>query len=305
MRRPVGILLGLAFAVLLLLRGRAEAACAQTTLSYTYAGNPRTACLYVNPGISSGTPVPLMVTVHGLNGNDDTFEHVTGMDGVSDTAFSAGHPFAVVYPETFPAGTGWDFINDPGYLENLITVQVPGVQAIDQTHVWGAGYSEGTYLVERSWACEVVPFVGIGNVAGNLNATILSGCTPPAGGVTFVKFHGTGDPVFPYNGGTGPGGTPVISALATALTWVGFNTMPQSVVGQPSVSYFPDTLNDGESVTDNVLVWACLTHTVTFYTIANGGHTWPGGTQTWPNTLGPTSQMVIASSIIWHALSGF
>jgi polyhydroxybutyrate depolymerase len=311
MRLPSGVLLGLAFAAAPLLGGRAEAACAQTTLSYTYSGNTRTACLYVPSGVSSGTAIPLMVTIHGLNGNDDTFENVTGMDVVADAGRTAGHPFAVVYPETYPAGGAWDFSapGDIGYLADLITVRVPAALAssgitVDQTRVYAAAYSEGAHLANRAWACGGVAFAGIGNAGENLNSTILSGCNPTSG-IPYIAFHGTDDQVFLYAGGTSPvTGNATYSTLFTVLTWVGFNTMPLAVAGGPTTTSFADTLNNGNSVTDSVSVWSCLTHTVTFYTITGGGHTWPGGTQAL-GALGATSQDVIASSIIGRSFIGF
>jgi hypothetical protein len=42
---------------------------------------------------------------------------------------------------------------------------------------------------------------------------------------------------------------------------------------------------------------------VTFYTIGGGGHTWPGGSQSTGTLLGPISQKLDASQVIWETLA--
>ena len=201
-----------------------------------------------------------------------------------------------------PASRGGAWADDPGalfgaddvgFLDALLTREV-SAHALDASRVYGAGYSNGGFMIERL-ACERPALLaGIALVAATLRDSVASRCTGPSRTPT-VLFNGTRDPIVPYNG------IPTLaSATDTAAFWAARN---QCAANERAVSNLPDLdRTDGTTVTVSRYT-RCVDSVVAQYTINGGGHTWPG-TQYASYTLGlgPTTQDIDATIELWQQL---
>jgi polyhydroxybutyrate depolymerase len=217
--------------------------------------------------------LPVVLVLHGAGGNGRQVEQQTGMSVAADEA-----GFIAVYPE----GSGrtslltWNAGNCCGYALREDVDEVAFVSALldevladypaDPSRVYVTGMSNGAMLAYRL-ACELSDRIaGIAPVAGALNVTPCR----PTRSVPVLAIHGAADEVVPYEGG------PPTRRLPGGETWVntsvadsvGFWAEHNECTGIPAV-----TEADSVTVTD---YGPCH---VVLYTIKDGGHAWPGGTQ--------------------------
>jgi polyhydroxybutyrate depolymerase len=106
-----------------------------------------------------------------------------------------------------------------------------------------------------------------------------------------IAFHGTADPIVPYEGGLAGRDGITFPAIADWIkSWVernGCNPDPDEIPanGDASGIRFSECEDGSE---------------VVFYSIAEGGHTWPGGNPMPEWLTGPTSQDIEASQVMWE-----
>jgi polyhydroxybutyrate depolymerase len=119
--------------------------------------------------------------------------------------------------------------------------------------------------------------------------------------------HGTSDPVVPYEGGAvygfrgqGQGGA-VLSVQSAARFWAQRNSCDLT----PRLTEPQDTdRRDGTRIKREVFVGCRQDADVVVYTIVNGGHTWPGGSEILPQVIvGKTTHDINASEILWEFFS--
>jgi polyhydroxybutyrate depolymerase len=269
-----------------------------TTLTLRQGGIERTALLYV-PSIYTGkTPVPLVLNLHGSGSTAEQERLVTAMN---KTANADG--FVVVYPQgAIPQGLGFDW-NVPGaplvggrkvpagspsdvaFIGELLT-QIEGTYCIDAHRVYATGFSGGARM-SSELACSLS--ARIAAVAPVSGLRFPSDCHATRA-VPVLSFHGTADPVDPYNGHGQPYWT--YSVLQAAKLWAARD----SCSAKPSGTHQPGvTLTSYRGCRNGA--------TVELYTIAGEGHEWPGG-PTLPPTLtkllGPQSNAVDANAVMWR-----
>lgn len=265
------------------------------TITIESGGRTRTGILHVPPTYVEGTPVPLVILMHGGGGNGAQAQQAYGMDAVADR-----EGFLVVYPN----GTGrlgnlftWNAANccsyayennvdDVGFLRALVE-ELERTYSIDPRRIYATGMSNGGMMTYRLGCRMADKLAAIAPVAGALNETT---CTP-SDPLPVIVFHGTDDQHVPYNGGVGPEtlyprvDQPVSSAIGF---WVGRDLCSTTPVTETSASgnIITDAYGGGVRGTEVVL-----------YTIRDGGHAWPGGTGSATGDV-PT-QEISASEIIW------
>lgn len=229
-----------------------------------FGGATRSYRVYLPAGYNPGSSYPLIIVYHGKGGTGAGIARKTGFDLVADA-----NAFLVAYPDGQNGNwvlTGTD--NDIDFTTTLIQ-SIAANYPIDPARIYASGLSEGANLV-GVLACALTDSIaGIAEVAGAIKWPFARRCVPsrPIAG---IFFHGTADPVIPYDGGPSLSGATVYSARQTAGFWAGVNGCPP-----PNTVYLPDTLSDGSQVTDTLETWSgCPEGTsVTFYTIRSGGHT--------------------------------
>jgi polyhydroxybutyrate depolymerase len=269
-----------------------------TTLTPTINGRSRVAIVHVPSGYRPATAVPLVVNMHGSQSTAIEQEGFTGMDATADA-----DSFIVVYPQgDIPAGGGFEW-NVPGqplfggaavpagapddvqFIQQLVTL-LEQRYCIDEHRVYATGFSGGARMASQL-ACDAsTMFAAVAPVSG---LRLPSPC-PATRPVPVMTFHGTADPVDPYDGNGQKYWT--YSVPVAAQRWAAQNgCSPSPVVSHPDPSVTLSSYGrcQGGSVVD-------------LYTIAGEGHEWPGGPhlpKAITRPLGPQTSAISANATMW------
>ncbi len=266
----------------------------------------RTYYLHVPASYDAAKPTPLVLAFHGGGGTGKGMVALTGFSTLSDQK-----GFIVAYPDAIDKH--WNdgrvvnpTVDDVTFVSGLVE-HLAGTLNIDRKRVYATGISNGG-IFSNKLGCELSgQLAAIGPVAGTLAENDAAHCAPKQP-VSVIAFHGTDDPLVPFNGGTvrssdigGIGGN-VLSASDTAAHWAKFD----GCTGTPALSDLPDAdTRDGTRV-QRVTLGSCQGgNEVVLYMITGGGHTWPGGLQYLPAlVIGRTSRDIDATQLIWEFFAG-
>jgi polyhydroxybutyrate depolymerase len=237
---------------------------------------------------------PLMLSFHGLGGTGAGQEKKSGFDAIADA-----NGFFVAYPNS--SGDKWRPLgenNDLIFTMKLIHT-LEAQYSIDPARIYAAGLSEGGGFTQQLACMFPDMLAGIAVVANNMNDGTAARCVSKKP-IAVLIFHGTDDPVSPYQGGDNYRGKPIWSTADTAKFWATSN----GCSAQPQIIHLPPIPGD-PAPTIKTTYEGCGDGTkVILYTIEGGGHTWPGSEPAGNKALGLTS-MLDASKIIWESLRAF
>jgi len=245
--------------------------------------------LLTTPSSHQGAPLPVVVDLHGLS-ESATLEAIT-------TQFSApaqADGFIVVFPQGTGNPAGWDV--DPGTgahpnhdidFMNAILDKLETHLCVDKSRIYVTGLSDGA-LFTSLLACTMADrFAAFAPVAG----IVMPVPCRPSHPVAIVAFHGTADPILPFNGGTAGTTPPPINLHGT-----GYPANVQAWAVEDGCNPLPtDT-----QVTIHVILrsYRCPTGAaVEFYIVLGGGHAWPGSQLS--ATTGPSTFEINATDLIW------
>jgi len=280
-------------------------------VNITWAGEERNALVHLPPRPGE---MPMVLNYHVLMGDPENQEDISQMNVVADR-----EQFIVVYPEGLlkgniqgwlPGGTGksWNGgtccpkdstskVDDVGfsielvsYLQSNMYNLTNGLYIVDPSRVYGAGGSNGGFMVNRV-ACEAPGlFAAIGPVAGvigNGRALVWGSdpydCPVRDHVVPVIHFHGKKDPMVPWVG------NPLL----------GFQSVPNYIKERKQLAH---TGNDRGTVSyQNGRV------TCTYYGTAKTNFTFcehPKG-HCWPGTQATCTHDISASDEIWNFFQQF
>ena len=217
---------------------------------------------------------PLVIVLHGSGADGETVRRMSNMDAMADLA-----GFLVAYPNGTTGRLGlrsdWNAgeccgsaesrnVDDVAFVKTLVdslSVRMP----VDRNRVYVAGFSDGGRMAYRV-GCELSTTVAaIAVVAGSLAD---AQCAPKRA-VPLIAFHGTADRDVPYTD--------------TSYTSPAVAPLPSVRDAPPSIQFW-SSHNSCKAVTlTRKSVHVTLTHfeqcagEVTFYTVEDGLHAWPGG----------------------------
>ncbi len=257
------------------------------------SGEKRAYLLYVPESYSPDTPVPLVIVIHGFAQWPAHQAYVSRWNELADE-----QGFLVVYPSGTSFPRHWRAAGDvPGSGSLSIDAQfisdlVDDLQqdySIDPARIYANGLSNGggtSFLL----ACELSDRIAaIGSVAGAYLYP-LDECTQDRP-VPLIIFHGTADPIVPYLGG--PSASFDIP-FPNIPAWVKAYAAHNHCASEPQI--LPSSGND----VSGMHYTGCEQGSdVLFYTIAGGGHAWPGGNPIPPVIAGRTSQSISATRLLW------
>ncbi|MET7842568.1 alpha/beta hydrolase-fold protein [Streptomyces sp. NPDC005356] len=273
----------------------------ESTVTVASGGQERTAIVY-RPANTHAGKLPVYLTLHGSSSRASEQVAVSGIEQSADR-----HGFLAVAPQgamaldrgyqwNVPGVTGTSGPDDEQYLTDLLdTLAATG--CADPQQVLATGYSGGGRMVSQ-YACDhpgrvtaIAPVSGLRAgvpVADDSGATRPDPATcAPKQPVPVVTFHGTADPVNPYDGGGQPYwgyGTP--TALAA---WA----------ERDHCRTGPVTAHVSEHV-DKVAYGACRGGSdVELYRVEGDGHTWPGSDIDF-GPMGPVTQEINATELAWQ-----
>lgn len=273
--------------------------------SLSFGGLTRTYLLHLPPAYSDTKPLPLVLALHGGGGDGQGMEKLTHLNTVADQ-----QGFIVVYPDGYQkywadgrGATSADKagIDDVGFLSRLIDTLVEQF-AVDRSRVYVTGISDGGFMTERL-ACDLTQKIAaVAAVAATMSQWEADHCAP-ARPIPFMLIQGAADPIVPAQGGAviGERGT-VIPTSETLQKWTTFDSCtPPAQTGTE-----PPKVNDETQVSYERYLTCKDGTQVILYSIAGGGHTWPGGWQYLPAAvIGKTTRNMDASAVVWQFFTQF
>ena len=258
--------------------------------------------LYTPPDRDPAQPLPVVFSFHGFLSNPNSQALISGWHDLADR-----EGFAVVYPQgqKFPlrwnAGPTWGNadVDDVQFFRDMLDDLPP---AVDRTRVYVNGFSNGGGMAVRI-GCEAADRVAaIGSVSGAVVS--LVGC-PPDRPLPLIAFHGTADPIVPYEGEEMRGRFLRRAADRTDAPYrfIGVEEWVTRWAEGDGCDPFPRSLPPQGNVFA-VRYTGCDAGTeVILYTIIGGGHTWPGGRPI-PG-MGETNRDINATEEMWRFFQQF
>lgn len=254
------------------------------------SGETRRYLLHVPRDLDQSQPVPLVITIHGFAQWPNNQMNVSQWNPIADReGFIVVYPSGTGFPKRWLAFPQQDFdqSKDVVFISDLIDT-LSAQYNIDPARIYVNGLSNGggmTFLL----GCELADRVAAtGTVAGAFVLPMIA-CSPSRP-IPLIAFHGTADPIVPFNGGPSRGFDlpfPYIPQwMSERAELNGCKATPETLpaVGEVSGVHYTDCLEDAE---------------VIFYTIEGGGHTWPGGHPLPEWITGYTSMDISASETMW------
>jgi len=207
------------------------------TLSLTSGGYARTSLLHVPAKYDPTRGAMLVLNFHGFSSNDVEQEALTGMNAVADQ-----RGLLVAYPQGI--GDGWNAgdcctetqpagVDDVQFTRDLLAL-VESRYCIDPARIYATGFSNGGFLSHRLACAMSTTFAAIAPVSGVLGIP-RDDCNP-ARPVPVIEFHGTADPVVPYDGGPALKLLPPIVFRSVDET-VEHRRAVDACLGAPAVAY--------------------------------------------------------------------
>mmetsp|Transcript_108702 Transcript_108702/g.325147 ORF Transcript_108702/g.325147 Transcript_108702/m.325147 type:complete len:526 (-) Transcript_108702:166-1743(-) len=232
------------------------------SVQVVHDGIVRRYVVYVPTHYSPNSPVPLWILAHGTANTPEAFIKMTDM-----AAMAEKHTFAFAAPEAlngaFNVGRDAQAQNlsgpdDVGYTRTILQ-EVRRRLNVDMQRIRCAGFSRGARFCSRL-ASELSSFItGIAVVSG-IRFPKPNNATRP---LPIIAFHGTEDPVNPYNG---KGNAYWLSSVDDAVQrWADFNGCTEHRWERVSTQVLKSLHTGCTDGADVVLVQ-----------IVKGGHTWPG-----------------------------
>lgn len=261
------------------------------------SGQEREYLLYVPSSYDRTQPTPLVISLHAAAVWPAHQMETSRWNRVADE-----HGFIVVYPSGTTlrgGGTGvlpkvWHMgpesvVANVRFISELIDT-LEAAYNIDSTRIYADGLSLGAAMA-FVLSCTLADRIAAVGAVAAAQTLPWSWCPDPRP-VPMIAFHGTADPMVPYNGG--PSGDPFNpvdfpSVTTWAASWAQRNQCATSPV-ESAVAADVTRLEYTDCAEDA---------TVVLYTILGGGHTWPGGRPLPEWLAGPTSRSIDASNRIW------
>ena len=186
-------------------------------------GGARPATMIRPQDYVAGTPVPIVMALHGFTSNAADTDRYFGLSRRIDTdGVALILPNGTRNPDGLSFWNATDFccdgygtgVDDVGYLNSL--VEEAG-RYIVPDGVYLVGLSNGAFMSHRM-ACESMPGLrAIASVAGTTfdDPDVCEGARP----LSVLHIHGTADAIIRYGGGSGLGGTRYPGARETVERW--------------------------------------------------------------------------------------
>jgi len=258
--------------------------------SFVSSGRKREYLLYVPRSYDRTTPTPLVISMHGAALWGAAQKETSQWNTVAQS-----QGFIVVYPSgakgagprVWHMDRGAGLVRDVRFISELIDT-LKATYNIDPTRIYANGLSNGGGMAFVLSCTLSDRIAAVGMVAA---AQLLpwGWCTDHRP-VPMIEFHGTADPVTPYNGGrTWVAPEPFPSIPTWTANWArrnrcGTNPVESVVAADVTRLEYTNCADDAA---------------VVLYRVQGGGHSWPGGKPMPEWFVGPTSRSIDATSLMW------
>jgi polyhydroxybutyrate depolymerase len=248
--------------------------------------------LHVPATLDLSKPNALVISLHGFG---DWPAHQMYMSGWNDLADEEG--FIVVYPMGTKVPLRWQLYdyqqpaNNPSadirFIADLID-HFSQRYHIDPARIYINGLSNGGGMAQAVGCALSERIAAVGGVAGAYLYP-FSKCTSGRAMPT-IFFHGTADPVVPYEGGP---------SERFDIPFPSIPDLVQRVATMNGCAEQAQIVYEGATV-QGIRYGNCTNNAdVIFYTIRDGGHSWPGGRAMPHWVVGETNQEINATRLMW------
>ena len=254
------------------------------------SGEQREYLLYVPERYDPAAPTPLVISIHGYAEWPAHQMQVSRWNDLADE-----HGFIVVYPSgtNFPLrwrtqgapGSATDPMLEVTFIADLID-ELGRTYNIDPNRIYANGLSNGGGMA-FVLSCQLSERIAAVGFVSGAYLYPWEKCNPSRL-VPKIVFHGTADPIVPFQGGPSrafhqpfPAIPKWIDALANHNQC---STTSLELPASGEVSGVQFTNCDAD---------------VVFYTVAGGGHAWPGGEELPERIVGHTTQDIDATGVMW------
>jgi polyhydroxybutyrate depolymerase len=256
-------------------------------------GRERSYLVHMAPGVE-GAGAPLVLALHGSPSTPQVMQALSGFDAIADEA-----GIVVAYPRyvfgQWAVGCGEDCElegdRDKNFMRALID-ELHDRLGIDRGRVYLTGFSNGG-LTTYHLACELSDRFAAAAPVGALMIEPQWQSCPLSPAVPILMIHGTEDGQFPWEGGVGVS-TTRMSADATVQRLAALDGCGAT----PTITFEPDTADDGTRVRREHYTGCTGSAEVIFYVVEGGGHTWPGSPLAFDPEVGAHSRDIVAQEII-------
>jgi polyhydroxybutyrate depolymerase len=263
--------------------------------SFVSSAEKRDYLLYVPKSYDRTKPTPLVISIHGAAMWGAAQKETSQWNKVADR-----DGFIVVYPSGVrgdgpriwreESGTGLG--KDARFISELIDT-LEAAYNIDPTRIYANGLSNGGGM-SFALSCTMSDRIAAVGLVASAQLLPWEWCTDHRP-VPMIDFHGTADPEVPYDGGK----TWVAPArFPKQTTWAANWARRNRCASTPSDSAV------ATDVTRRTYSNCADDATVVLYTIKGGGHSWPGGKPMPEWFVGPTSNSIDATSLMWGFFRG-
>jgi len=260
----------------------------RTNGTLVVSGETRRYLLHVPESYDGTRAVPLVISLHGFAQWPANQESVSRWSDLSDAAgFIVVYPMGTGFPLRWAArAPGPAEASDVRFLTGMIDILERDYE-IDPDRIFVNGISNGGGMAFALSCALSGRIAAIGTVAG-LFLHPWEACDRERP-VPLIAFHGTADPIVPYDGGPlgGPGG-----AAPSVRAWVADYAVRNgcgAALELPTRGAVTGTRwsqCDGDA-------------DVVLHTVEGGGHTWPGGNPLPLFITGPTTDDIDATREMW------
>jgi polyhydroxybutyrate depolymerase len=289
------VVLWLAFAFTALAHAAPRGKVARGTVET--GGATRGYLLYVPRSLDPAKPAPLVITFHGFA---EWPAHVMDISGWN--ALAEKHGFLVAYPSGSGLPLRWrthgrlgsadDPTTDVLFVSDLID-KLEREHRIDPARIYANGLSNGAGMAAVLARRLSGRIAAVGGVSGAY--TLPPGEPKPARAVPLIVFHGTADPIVPYEGGRPTRFAPPMPSVAE---WVKEQARLNGC-GERRVKLPASGAVSGVKYTD-----PAGRADVVLYTITGAGHTWPGGGEMPRAIVGENTHDISATQTMWDFFKG-
>jgi polyhydroxybutyrate depolymerase len=257
---------------------------------------------YIPSITDAGYKMPIIVSLHGRLGTGE------GMMGFADfRSLAQQEKFIIVCPSGInrswndgrPTPAQKKEINDVKFIDQLITYILNTYHG-DASRVYVTGMSNGGFMSSRL-ACELNSRIAaIAVVGASMDKNVDYHPNKP---IPIMYIQGTKDPLVPFEGGAMKGAGGEIYGHEDILKrWADTDHCDNT----PVITNLPLIVHDGTSIIKEEYSNPVTGVKVIGYTVTNGGHTWPGGTQYLPKFLiGTLSHNMNTCQVIWEFFKGY
>jgi polyhydroxybutyrate depolymerase len=191
-------------------------------------GGDRPVEINVPPSYKPGTPMPLVLMLHGYSATADLEElylQITPVSNLRGFIYARANGTVDKDGQQFWNATDaccnlyGSTVDDSSYLSSVIT-EIEAAYTIDPKQVYLFGHSNGGFMSYRMACDHADQVTAIVSLAGAMWED-TSKCNP-SHPVSILEIHGTADTTIAYNGGT-IGTTSFPSAPTTVSDWVTFD----------------------------------------------------------------------------------